>query len=339
MSEFNDEIITLSHGSGGRATNKLIDSLFYKYFNNEYLGQKNDSSVLPEIKGKIAMSTDSFVVSPIFFEGGNIGKLAVCGTVNDVAMSGAVPLYISVSFVIEEGLALKELEIIVKSMADTAKEANVYIVTGDTKVVEKGSCDKIYINTTGIGIIESDRYLSGNNVKNGDKIILSGTLGDHGMCIMNKRENLDFDVEIKSDCGLLNKLIEDILSVSNNVRVLRDPTRGGVATTLNEIAEHSHISMEITEESIPVKEDVKCMCDMLGLDPLYIANEGKLIAIVSEEDADNVLDIMKKNPMGKDAVILGQAIDDGKSRLYLKTEIGGKRIVNMPDGELLVRIC
>ena len=331
------EIITLSHGSGGKATNKLIDNLFYKYFNNEFLLQKNDSSVLPVINGKIAMSTDSFVINPIFFEGGDIGKLAVCGTINDICMSGAKPLYISVGFIIEEGLPISELEKVVQSIAKTANEAGVEIVTGDTKVVEKGSCDKIYINTTGIGIIEENRaYLGGDKVKNGDKIIISGTLGDHGMCIMNKRENLGFETSIKSDCCLLNKLIEDILSASNNVKVLRDPTRGGLATTLNE---HSNISMEIAEEFIPVKPEVDAMCEILGLDPLFIANEGKVVVIVDKNDADNVLNIMRQNPVGKDSVLLGEAINDGKNKLYLKTKIGGRRIINMPEGEILVRIC
>lgn len=334
------EIITLSHGSGGKATNKLIDNLFYKYFNNEFLLQKNDSSVLPVINGKIAMSTDSFVINPIFFEGGDIGKLAVCGTINDICMSGAKPLYISVGFIIEEGLPISELEKVVQSIAKTANEAGVEIVTGDTKVVEKGSCDKIYINTTGIGIIEENRaYLGGDKVKNGDKIIISGTLGDHGMCIMNKRENLGFETSIKSDCCLLNKLIEDILSASNNVKVLRDPTRGGLATTLNEIIEHSNISMEIAEEFIPVKPEVDAMCEILGLDPLFIANEGKVVVIVDKNDADNVLNIMRQNPVGKDSVLLGEAINDGKNKLYLKTKIGGRRIINMPEGEILVRIC
>lgn len=335
-----NEIITLIHGSGGKATNKLINNLFYKYFNNEILNQQNDSSVLPLINGRIAISTDSFVINPIFFNGGDIGKLAICGTVNDISMSGAKPLYITVGFIIEEGLEIDELEKIVKSMADTAKKANVKIVTGDTKVVERGSCDKIYINTTGIGIIEDEKYYySGDMVQAGDCILLSGTIGDHGMCIMNNRENLGFDVDIKSDCCLLNFLIDDILSVSKNVRVLRDPTRGGVATTLNEIIEHSNISIEIEEGSIPVKKEVSAMCDILGLDPLYVANEGKLIVIVDKDDALKVLEIMRKNEVGQDAVILGKAIDDGKNKLYLKTKIGGKRIISMPDGELLVRIC
>ena len=334
------EIITLSHGSGGKATNKLVDNLFYKYFNNEFLLQKNDSSILPVINGKIAMSTDSFVINPIFFEGGDIGKLAVCGTINDICMSGAKPLYISIGFIIEEGLPISELEKIVQSIAKTSNEADVKIVTGDTKVVEKGSCDKIYINTTGIGIIEDGRtYLGGDKVKDGDKIIISGTLGDHGICIMNKRENFGFENSIKSDCCLLNKLIEDILSVSNNVKVLRDPTRGGLATTLNEIIEHSNISMEIEEDFIPVKPEVSAMCEILGLDPLFIANEGKVVVIVDARDADNVLNIMRRNPVGKDSVLLGEAINDGKNKLYLKTNIGGRRIINMPEGEILVRIC
>lgn len=334
------DIITLSHGSGGEATNKLINSLFYKYFNNEFLSQKNDSSVLPTINGKIAMSTDSFVINPIFFEGGDIGKLAVCGTINDICMSGAKPLYISVGFIIEEGLSIEELERIVRSMSETAKEAGVKIVTGDTKVVEKGNCEKIYINTTGIGVIEeNNNYLSGDKVKDGDVIIISGTLGDHGMCIMNERENLGFDSNIKSDCCLLNKLIEDILSVSNNVKVLRDPTRGGLATTLNEIVEQSKISIEIKEEFIKVKPEVAAMCEILGMDPLFIANEGKLVVIIDERDADNVLKVMKNNEVGKDSIILGKAINDKKNKLYLKTNIGGRRIINMPEGEILVRIC
>ena len=255
-------------------------------------------------------------------------------------MSGATQIYISVGFIIEEGFEISELEKIVKSMADTAKEAGVKIVTGDTKVVERGSCDKIYINTTGIGIISDEKYYySGNMVKDGDIILLSGTIGEHGMCIINQRNDFGFDVKIKSDCCLLNKLIKDILSVSDKVKVLRDPTRGGVATTLNEIIEHSNISMEIRENCIPVKKEVAAMCDILGFDPLYVANEGKLLVIVDKEDAEAVLNIMKKNKVGKDSVILGQAIQDGKNKLYLKTELGGKRIISMPDGELLVRIC
>lgn len=334
------DIITLSHGSGGRATNKLINDLFYKYFKNEFLSQQNDSTVLPKLNGRLAVTTDSFVINPIFFPGGDIGKLSVCGTINDLAMSGAKPLYITCGFIIEEGLEIKELEKIVVSMAKTAKEAGVIIVTGDTKVVEKGSGDKIFINTTGIGVIEDEKiYLSGDSIKSGDKIIVSGTLGDHGICIMNKRKNLGFDVDIKSDCGLLHTLIKDILSVSNNIRVLRDPTRGGLATTLNEFASSSSVSIEIEESQIPVKDEVKSMCDILGMDPLFMANEGKLVVVVSEEDSEKVLNMMQNNPMGKDATIIGTAIEDERNKVYLKTEIGGKRVINMPEGELLVRIC
>lgn len=334
------DIITLSHGSGGQATNKLINNIFYKYFNNEFLLQQNDSSVLPKLNGRIAVTTDSFVINPIFFPGGDIGKLSVCGTVNDLAMSGAKPLYITCGFIIEEGLEINELEKIVVSMAETAKEAGVSIVTGDTKVVEKDSGDKVYINTTGIGVIEDENiYLSGNSIKPGDKIIVSGTLGDHGICIMNKRKNLGFDIDAESDCGLLHTLIKDILSVSSSIRVLRDPTRGGLATTLNEFASSSLVSIEIEESEIPVKDEIRSMCDILGMDPLYMANEGKLVVVVSEEDCEDVLNIMKKNTMGRESRVIGTAINDGRNKVYLKTEIGGKRIINMSEGELLVRIC
>lgn len=334
------DIVTLSHGSGGRATNNLINDMFYKHFHNDILMQQNDSSVLPKLNGRIAVTTDSFVISPIFFPGGDIGKLSVCGTVNDLAMSGAKPLYITVGFIIEEGLSFDDLEKIVISIANTAKEAGVKIVAGDTKVVDKGNVDKIYINTTGIGVIEDDsRYLSGDSVRPNDKIIISGTLGDHGICIMSKRNNLEFDVDVKSDCGLLNSLIDEILNISQNIRVLRDPTRGGVATTLNEIAIHSNNSIMLYEEKIPIKDEVIGMCEMLGFEPLYIANEGKLVVIVDENDADKVLEIMRNNPMGADASIIGEVIDDNKNKVYLKTEIGGTRILNMPEGELLPRIC
>ena len=333
------DIITLSHGSGGKATNKLIEEIFYKHFNNEILLQKNDSSVLPNINGKIAVSTDSFVISPIFFEGGDIGKLSVCGTVNDLAMSGATPLYITVGFIIEEGLKIKELEKIVKSISATAKKANVKIVAGDTKVVEKGNADKIYINTTGRGVIKDTRYLSSENIKVGDKVIISGTLGDHGICIMAKRKNLEFDVSVKSDCGLLDKLIKKVLNSSSNVRVLRDPTRGGLATTLNEFATESNNSILLHEDALPVKEEVASMCEILGFEPLYIANEGKVVVIVGEEDAQKVLEIMKKDPMGKDAQIIGEVIEDHHAAVYMETDIGGTIILNMPVGELLPRIC
>jgi hydrogenase expression/formation protein HypE len=334
------DVITLSHGSGGRKTHNLIKNIFYKYFKNNILLQQNDSSVLHKLNGKIAVTTDSFVVSPIFFKGGDIGKLSICGTVNDLAVSGAKPLYITVGFILEEGLKLDILEKIVISMAETARKANVYIVAGDTKVVERGKGDKIYINTTGIGIIEDNREVLGiQQTKQGDKVIISGTLGDHGMCIMSEREELGFDGNIKSDCATLNELTRDILSISKNIKVMRDPTRGGLATTLNEIAEQRGMSIMLYEEEIPVKEDVLAMCEMLGFDPLYVANEGKLTLIVSHEDTEKVLNIMKKNPLGEDAKIIGEVINDNKGKVYLKTEIGGTRILNMYEEEILPRIC
>ncbi|WP_129597814.1 hydrogenase expression/formation protein HypE [Anaerophilus nitritogenes] len=333
-------VITLSHGSGGETTHKLIKDIFYKHFENDILLQQNDSSILQKLDGKIAVTTDSFVIKPIFFPGGDIGKLSICGTINDLAVSGAKPMYITVGFIIEEGLDINILEKIVSSMAKTAKQANVKIIAGDTKVVEKGSVDRIFINTTGIGFVKDEElYLCANNIKKGDKIIISGTLGDHGMCIMSQRKGLDFDVDIKSDCNVLNRLVDDLLNISKEVKMMRDPTRGGLATTLNEIIEGSHKSIVLNEEDLPVKEEVMSMCEMLGLDPLYVANEGKVVVIVSREDAYKVLEAMKRNPLGKDSAIIGEVIDDNKNKVYLKTEIGGTRILNMYTEDLLPRIC
>jgi hydrogenase expression/formation protein HypE len=334
------EIVTLAHGSGGEETHELIRNIFYKYFNNDILLQQNDSSIINEIKGKLAITTDSFVINPIFFPGGDIGKLCVCGTVNDLAVSGATPLYITVGFIIEEGLQIKDLEKIVKSIANTAKDANVKIIAGDTKVVEHGKCDKIYINTTGIGVIDkSDYILDGKGIKQGDKIIVSGTIGDHGMCIMSKRDYLDFDCEIESDCNILNKLTQDILAKSKRIKIMRDPTRGGLATTLKEIVDSSDNSMILYEKDIPVKEEVISFCELLGFDPLYIANEGKLICIVDKDDAMGVLEVMKKNPLGKDARIIGEVIDNNKKNLYLRTNLGATKVLFMAKGHLLPRIC
>ncbi|TCO74623.1 hydrogenase expression/formation protein HypE [Marinisporobacter balticus] len=334
------EIITLSHGSGGKTTHKLIENLFYKNFKNDILLQKNDSSILQKMNGKVAVTTDSFVIKPIFFLGGDIGKLSICGTINDLAVSGAKPMYITVGFIIEEGLEIGILEKIVMSMAKMAKQANVKVIAGDTKVVEKGSVDKIFINTTGIGLIEDRQlYLCANNIQEGDKVIISGSLGDHGMCIMSQREELGLDANIKSDCNLLNTLIKDILNTSKNIRIMRDPTRGGLATTLNEIIAHSNRSIVLNEKDIFIKEEVMSMCQMLGFDPLYVANEGKVVVIVSKDDANKVLDTMRGDPLGKNATIIGEIIDDNKNRVYLKTDIGGTRILNMHDGELLPRIC
>lgn len=332
--------ITLSHGSGGEETHKLIKNLFYKYFNNNILLQENDSSIINEIKGKIAVTTDSFVINPIFFNGGDIGKLSICGTVNDLCMSGATPLYITVAFIIEEGFLIEDLEKIVKSIAQTAKYTNVKIVAGDTKVVERGNCEKIYINTTGIGVIkESDYIVDGSNINIGDKIILNGTIADHGISIMSNREFFQVESEIKSDCAPLNYLVRDIMNTSKNIKIMRDPTRGGLANTLKEIVNKTSKSIILNEEDIPIKDDVESFCEMLGLDPLYVANEGKLICIVDKDDALKVLESMRNNEFGKEAVIIGEVIEETKSNLYLKTSLGSTKILHMAQGELLPRIC
>ena len=331
-------MITLSHGNGGEETHKLINDIFYKYFKNEVLNQMGDSNILNEISDSIAVTTDSFVVDPIFFNGGDIGKLSVCGTINDLAVSGALPKYITAAFIIEEGLEINVLEKVAKSMAKTAAESGVKIIAGDTKVVNRGKGDKLYINTTGIGILEKN-YISFDKIKSKDKIIVNGNIGEHGICILNEREYLNFQCDIKSDCAPLNKLCKDILSVSNNVRIMRDATRGGVATTLNEIVNTCKKSMLIYEEEIPVSQEVESFCHMLGFDPLYVANEGKIVAIVDEKDAANVLKTMKNNPLGKNSKIIGEVIEDKSANLYLKTSLGGTKILPMLQGEILPRIC
>lgn len=331
--------ILLSHGSGGRQTNRLINEIFIKYFNNSVISQMNDAAQLTLEGNRIAFTTDSFVVKPIFFNGGNIGKLAVCGTVNDLAVSGARPLYLSSAFIIEEGFEVEKLEEIVKSMALEAEKAGVQIVAGDTKVVERGSVDGIYINTTGIGVIYEEIYISANNAKPGDVVIVNGTLADHGITIMCERHNLGMEGNISSDCASLNSLIYEVLKVCRDIHVMRDATRGGVAAVLNEIAEASKVSIVLKEDNIPVKEEIRGVCEMLGLDPLYVANEGKLCIFVPEEHAEDILSAMKKHPLGKDACIIGKVTNDIKNRVYIETMIGSKRIVDMPSGEQLPRIC
>ncbi len=334
------EVITLAHGSGGEETYKLIKNVFLRYFNNDILKEQGDSAILDMIKRKIAITTDSFVVDPLFFKGGDIGKLSICGTVNDLCVSGAIPLYISAGFILEEGLELKDLEKIVKSMADTANKIGVKIVTGDTKVVQSGKGHKVYINTTGIGYIEKNNYqLNINEIKEGDVIIISGTIGDHGTSIINERENLDIESGLKSDCAALNELTKAIMDTSNEIRIMRDPTRGGLANTLKELVNTSGKSMEIWQKDIPIREDVRNFCDLLGFDPLYMANEGKLICIVSNKDAHKVLNVIKSNSLGREGVIIGKVLDDGKSKLYLKTYIGGTKVLGMLQGELIPRIC
>ncbi|NIM02983.1 hydrogenase expression/formation protein HypE [bacterium] len=339
VKKFEDDAkrILLAHGSGGKLSHQLIKS-FVKKFRNLPLAKLDDSAVL-KFKGKLAFTTDSYVVDPIYFPGGDIGKLAVNGTVNDLAMVGARPLYLSASAIIEEGFSLNELEGIVDSMNRAARAAGVKIVAGDTKVVGKGGADKVFINTSGIGLVDSGVDISSKNARLGDKIILSGTIGDHGIAILNAREGFDFRTKVKSDCQPLNGMVSEILKVSKNVHVLRDPTRGGLATSLNEIAKQSGVGIEIEEEKIPVKEEVKAVCEMLGFDPLYIANEGKLVAFVPQKDCAKILNAIKKNKQGKDAQIIGAVVSRHKGRVVVKTSVGGERVLDMLTGEQLPRIC
>ena len=333
-----NDIILLAHGSGGKLSHELVEKGFLPSLTNPMLNKLDDSAIF-EASGRFAFTTDSYVVNPIFFPGGDIGKLAVCGTVNDLSMSGAKPLYLSLSAIIEEGFSLKELERIVQSIKVAAEEAEVSIITGDTKVVNHGQADKLFINTSGVGIIPTEVDISGANAKDGDKIILSGTIGDHGIAIMSQREGLKFSVPVESDCAPLNKLVAQMLEVSPNIHCLRDPTRGGLATTLNEFAKQSNVGIVIQEDKIPVKEGVKAVCELLGFDPIYVANEGKLVAVVEPDDADKVLAQMKQNSYGKDATIIGEVINEHPGRVIMKTKLGPSRIVDMLSGELLPRIC
>jgi hydrogenase expression/formation protein HypE len=334
----NDKIL-LAHGSGGKLSHDLINKYIVPSISNPTLERMDDSAVLDFSGQKVAFTTDSYVISPLFFPGGNIGKLAVCGTVNDLSTSGAVPKYLSLSLIIEEGLSVSVLEDVLQSIAATAAEAGVSIVTGDTKVVNRGDADMLFINTAGIGIIPEGVSVSGSAAKPGDVIISSGTLGDHGMAIMCQREGLHFSTTLESDCAPLNGLVHDILTVTHSISCFRDPTRGGIATTLNEIARQSGVGMEIMEQQIPVREEVRGACELLGLDPLYVANEGKLVVIVDSHCADAVLAAMTNNRYGKNAVIIGRVCREHPERVVLKTPFGTSRILDMLSGELLPRIC
>ena len=335
-----EDRVLLSHGSGGKLTHDLIKGSFVSILGNPILDKLDDSAVF-EFTGeqRLAFTTDSYVVNPIFFPGGNIGKLAVCGTVNDLSMSGAIPLYLSLSFIIEEGLLITNLEKIVNSIHQTATEAEVKIVAGDTKVVDQGSADKLFINTSGVGIVPPRVDISGANARPGDKVIVSGPLGDHGISVLSSREGLSFSTTLQSDCAPLNHLVAEMLKESSCVNCLRDPTRGGLATSLNEIAEQSGVGIEIEERLIPVRDEVRGACELLGLDPLYIANEGKLIAVVEGKVADNLLITMKKQPYGEGSVIIGQVVNEHPGRVIVKTPYGSSRILDMMTGELLPRIC
>ncbi|GAV23779.1 hydrogenase expression/formation protein HypE [Carboxydothermus pertinax] len=330
------DLITLAHGAGGKLTAKLIDNLFKKYLGNEYLFQGDDGAVLSLPTSKIVFSTDSFVVSPRIFPGGDIGKLAVYGTVNDLAVMGAKPLFLSLGLILEEGLMIPELERIIQSIAEAAKITGVKIVTGDTKVVEKGKGDQIYINTSGIGVINAPFIPTGRAAKPGDKILVNGFLGDHGAAILACRENITGD--FISDCAPLNDLIELILE-NFPVHTMRDPSRGGLAATLNEIAKQSRVGIELWEESIPIRPQVKTLCGYLGLDAFALANEGKVVVILPSEVATEVLETMKTHPLGQNAAIIGEVKNEPQGIVYLKNAFGGERIIDMPLGENLPRIC
>ena len=333
------DFVTLAHGSGGSLTGALIQDLFRRRFANAFLDEAHDAARLPQVSGKLAFTTDSYVINPLLFPGGDIGKLAVCGTVNDLAMSGARPLYISCGFIIEDGLPFSLLETVVMSMAAAAGEAGVMIVTGDTKVVNRGAADKLFINTAGIGEIPAGIDIFGGNARPGDAVVVSGTLGDHGAAIMVAREQLGLSSTLESDCAPLGGLVAEMLAVCPDIRVLRDPTRGGAATALNEIAMQSRLGIEIDEESIPVKPAVRGICEILGLDPMYLANEGKLIALVPDGEAGAVLKAMQRHSYGKDAAIIGRTIPQTSGRLVMRTPYGSRRILDMMVSDPLPRIC
>lgn len=331
--------ILLDHGSGGKISHRLTTDLLLPVFNNPILAQLNDGAILDLDGMRLAFSTDSYTVDPIFFPGGNIGDLAINGTVNDVAMCGGDPVYLSAALIIEEGFSMTDLEKIVSEMGKAAKTAGVSVVTGDTKVVPKGAVDKIFINTSGIGLIPPNVNIASHHAKPGDQIILSGTIADHGITILTRREGLSFKTSLSSDTAPLNHMVKQMLNAGLGIRVLRDPTRGGVGTALNEIAEKSNMGIKIYEENIPLKNEVAGACELLGFDPLYLANEGKLLAFVSAEDTAAALAAMRANCYGKDAAVIGEVVEEHIGKVILETRIGGMRIVDMLAGEQLPRIC
>lgn len=334
-----DDHITLNHGSGGKMTHDLITNLFVEKFEMSF--PLTDSSILPITNNQIAFTTDSYVIDPIFFPGGNIGKLAICGTINDLAVSGATPKYISVSFIIEEGFLFKDLETIVNSMAFEAKKAKVKIVTGDTKVVEKGKCDKIFINTAGIGIINQKHKLigSGKNILPGDVIIINGNIADHAIAVLGARKQLSFTSNILSDCASLNSLIKELLDNKINIKFMRDITRGGLATVLNELSDIVKLKILVYEESIPINESVRGLCEMMGFDPLYLANEGKVLFVIDESDSIKALEILRNNSLGYNSQIIGKVENKKGSEVVLNTLTGGQRVIGLNTGTQLPRIC
>ncbi len=334
-----NNVIDMTHGSGGRAMAQLIEELFVKHLDNDLLRQANDQAAFNVPGGRMVMSTDGHVISPLFFPGGDIGSLSVHGTINDVAMSGARPLYLSAGFILEEGFPLSELEKIVASMAEASRNACVPVVTGDTKVVEKGKGDGIFITTTGVGMVPEGVQISGDRAQPGDAVLISGTMGDHGVAIMSSRENLEFETSIQSDSAALHTLVADMVTAVPDIHCLRDPTRGGLATTLNELAQQSSVGMILDENRIPVNPSVTAACELLGLDPLYVANEGKLICICAREHSQTLLSIMQDHPLGRNAAVIGEVTDDPNGFVQMQTRFGGSRIVDWLSGEQLPRIC
>lgn len=336
----NNQHIRLGHGSGGKLMHELINDVFQKYFDNDLLKQQGDAALILAGDHILAYSTDSYVVDPIFFPGGNIGSLAISGTCNDLAVTGAIPEYLSASFILEEGFPIKDLEEIVETMAQKARETGVRIVTGDTKVVNKGKCDKIFINTSGIGKLNTafEHIAGGRRVKPGDAVLVNGFVGDHGVAILGERESLKFRTPVVSDAASLTGLIQEVLE-DHEVHFMRDATRGGVATVLAELAMAKNVGIEITEEDIPVREEVKGICEVFGYDPLYMANEGKLVMVVPGSEAEVILATMRKNPLAENAAIIGTVAEEPSARVILQTEIGGQRFLNMLTGEQLPRIC
>ncbi len=331
--------VLLAHGGGGKLTQQMIQKMFLSQFQNSLLEPLHDGAVFSINGTRLAFSTDSYVINPIFFPGGDIGGLAVNGTVNDVAMCGARPLYLSAAFIIEEGFPMEDLWRVVLSMQEAAKRADVMLVTGDTKVVDRGKGDKIFINTSGVGVIEDGIDIHPKRAAVGDTIILSGPIAVHGMAIMSVREGLEFETQIKSDTAPLNDLVQVMLRASKEIHVLRDPTRGGIASALNEIAEKAQVGIMISEEAIPITEDVRGACEILGLDPLYVANEGKLLAFVPEQETESVLAAMKGHPEGGESVVIGRVVADHPGTVVMRSRIGGMRVVDMLSGEQLPRIC
>jgi len=331
--------VLLGHGSGGKMSSDMLRDIFLPAFQNPVLGRLDDQAIV-EVNGcRLAFTTDSFVVKPLFFPGGDIGTLAVNGTVNDLAMGGAEPLFLSLAFILEEGLPMEVLRQVVESVRVTAAMAGVLVVTGDTKVVEKGSGDSLFVNTSGIGLVPGELRLSADRARPGDLVLLSGTIGDHGITILSQREGLEFESEIRSDTAALHGLVADMLRASTEIRCLRDPTRGGLSSSLNEIAERSQVSIELQESAIPIREEVRGACEMLGLDPLYVANEGKLIAIVESAAAEAILEAMRRNPLGRDAQVIGTVSEAHPGMVTMRTRLGTSRIVDLLSGDQLPRIC